>query len=349
MNQKSFAILKNAGKWAQVEMDADKITADNAVSYPIIKGVPCFLSDRANLDETFVSEQDKTTDTFSEKWLRFQNYGMKPDEQDFHQKWFCEKFGIEDSMNSLKEFYRDKKAILEVGTGSGFNCKFMAENCCGYVVGADISEGAFVTYQNTINIDNILIIQADLMQLPLRHNLFDFVIADGVLHHTPDTYEAVKELYKLVKPGGQFFFYIYKKMGAVKQFTDHHIREAFKGLSAEECFRQCEPITELGRELAKLNAKITLENPIPILGIPAGTHNVQRLIYYNFLKCFWNDSFDFETNNMINFDWYHPHDAHQHTEEEVRQWMREMGVIDYTIRDPNPNGLSVLLTKPEQK
>ena len=24
------------------------------------------------------------------------------------------------------------------------------------------------------------------------------------------------------------------------------------------------------------------------------------------MKCFWNDDFDFFTNNVINADWYHP-------------------------------------------
>jgi hypothetical protein len=99
-------------------------------------------------------------------------------------------------------------------------------------------------------------------------------------------------------------------------------------------------------ELSRLNAEITLSKPIPILGIPSGKHNVQRLIYYNFAKCFWNDAFDFETNNMVNFDWYHPHNAWQHTEEEVEGWLKELGIKDYSFNDSNPNGISVLLRKP---
>jgi hypothetical protein len=74
---------------------------------------------------------------------------------------------------------------------------------------------------------------------------------------------------------------------------------------------------------------------------------VQRLVYYNFLKCFWNDAFDYETNNMVNFDWYHPHNAWQHTVDEVACWLDELGVRDYRFNDANPNGISVLLVKPE--
>ena len=100
-----------------------------------------------------------------------------------------------------------------------------------------------------------------------------------------------------------------------------------------------------GVSCRRLNVKVSLAKPIPILGIPAGVHDVQRLLYYNFLKCFWNDAFDYETNNMINFDWYHPHYAWQHTREEVEGWLRAMDVVEYAFHDANPNGISVLLKK----
>jgi SAM-dependent methyltransferase len=189
-------------------------------------------------------------------------------------------------------------------------------------------------------------VQADLMLAPFPDDHFDFIIADGVLHHTPDTLESVKALYRKVRPGGQFFFYVYRKMGAARVFCDGHIREHFMKLAPDECYAACEGLTELGRELSRLDAKITLDKPIPVLGIPAGTHDVQRLIYYNFVKCFWNEAFDYETNNMVNFDWYHPHNAWQHTEEEVAGWLTDLGVKDFRFNESNPNGISVLLRKP---
>ena len=85
-----------------------------------------------------------------------------------------------------------------------------------------------------------------------------------------------------------------------------------------------------------LKVSITLEKGVPVLGIPPGTHDVQRLLYYNFVKCFWNDAFDFETNNMVNFDWYHPHDAWQHTEDEVAEWLRELNVTKYSFHRLEP-------------
>ena len=333
--------------------------------YPITGGVPCFLPEAVRPDFTAffkrhglhaahqkgtatgaAREQALTTVTFSDKWSRFRNYGLDPDHKTFLFDWYCKKLG-KGSHEELKAFYRGKNLILEVGPGSGFNTRFMAENTSGTVVAADISEAAFTTYGNTSDLPNCHVVQSDLMELPFADETFDFIIADGVLHHTPDTRKAVEALYRKVKPGGQFFFYVYKKMGAARYFADQFIREHFSKLDPEACYKACEGITELGRELSRLGAKITLTKPIPILGIPAGTHDVQRLLYYNFVKCFWNEAFDYETNNMVNFDWYHPHLAWQHSEDEVEGWLKHLGVEQFSFQAANPNGISVLLTKPE--
>lgn len=329
---------------------------------PIINGVPSFLTGVLQQDlsafaqkhgltlhatqaRAAASEQAKTNETFSDKWTRFKNYGLEPQHQEFLYGWFMKKFNLA-TIEELKAFHAKRKRILECGPGSGFNSRFMAEQTSGEVFALDISAAAITTYENTRDLPNCTVVQADLMEAPFLDNYFDFIIADGVLHHTPDTRLAVEALYKKLQPGGQFFFYIYKKMGASRYFTDGHIRENFMKLSPDECYAACEGLTELGRELSRLNAKITLEKPIPVLGIPAGTHDVQRLIYYNWVKCFWNEAFDFETNNMVNFDWYHPHNAWQHTQEEAEGWLRDLGAKEWQINDANPNGISVLVTKP---
>lgn len=325
---------------------------------PVSQGIPVFVGEplgdvwtsrgldperRIVLSTTI--EQDKTSKTFSDKWTRFKSYGFADSHKDFLSDWYCKKLGLPDR-EALQDFYRGRKSILEVGPGSGFNTRFMAELCHGEVVSLDISAAAATVYENTRDLANCTVVQADCMNAPFPDDFFDFIIADGVLHHTPDTRAAVEAVYRKLAPGGQFFFYLYKKMGPARQFSDAYIRSQFMGLSPEECYVACEGLTELGRELSRLGARIKLEKPIPVLGIPAGEHDVQRLVYYNFVKCFWNDAFDYETNNMVNFDWYHPHNAWQHTQEEVEGWLDEMGVTERSFQNANPNGLSVLIRKP---
>src|SRR6266581_1098340 len=331
--------------------------ADSTAWVPVIKGVPLYLTAaHASLTADFCakynlsvpeqlvvgehSSQARTNETFSDKWSRFRRYGFEPPHAKFLFEWLSRKLG-QPGIESLKNYVGQFRKVLEVGSGSGFNTKFIAEHCSGEVFALDISAAAFTTFENTRHLPNCTVVQADLMEAPFPDNYFDFIVADGVLHHTPDTRAAVEALWRKLEPGGQFFFYVYKKMGAARVFCDAHIREQFTKLSPEECYAACEGLTELGRELSRLNAKITLEKPIPALGIPAGTHDVQRLIYYNFVKCFWNEAFDYGTNNMVNFDWYHPHNAWQHTQDEVEEWLQDLGAKEWQVNDANPNGISV--------
>ena len=191
------------------------------------------------------AEQAKTKETFSDKWRRFKKYGLEPEHKEFLFGWYCKKLGVPD-LDALKGFYRAKKRVLEVGPGSGFNTKFIAENCPGEVIALDVSDAALTTFENTRDLDNCSVVQADLMDAPFADDTFDFIIADGVLHHTPNTRAAVEALYRKVRPGGQFFFYVYRKMGAVRVFTDDHVRQNFMPLSAEDCYAACEGITDLG-------------------------------------------------------------------------------------------------------
>jgi hypothetical protein len=74
-------------------------------------------------------------------------------------------------------------------------------------------------------------------------------------------------------------------------------------------------LTELGKRLSELN--ITFDSPdIPLLGIKGGTYDIQRFIYWNFLKCFWKDDWGFELSKSTNFDWYAPSNAKRFSKDE---------------------------------
>ena len=126
----------------------------------------------------------------------------------------------------------------------------------------------------------------------------------------------------------------------MREYADDYVRERTTQMSVEECMEFSASMSELGRKLSELGATITLERDIPLLGIEAGEHDVQRLIYWHFLKCFWNDDFSPNLNDLVNFDWYHPPYASRHTEEEVRGWCDALGLAIEHI-DVGDAGISV--------
>ena len=66
----------------------------------------------------------------------------------------------------------------------------------------------------------------------------------------------------------------------------------------------------LGKNLSKIKKTITIPKDIPLLEIKAGTYDIQRFIYWNFLKCWWSGDVPFEQSIATNFDWYYPEYAY---------------------------------------
>jgi hypothetical protein len=85
--------------------------------------------------------------------------------------------------------------------------------------------------------------------------------------------------------------------------------------------RVCREITAFGRALAELGVTVKVPR-VEVLGIEEGTYDLQRMIYYFFMKCFWNPKLASEENAAINYDYYHPKIATRHTLEEVEEWFR---------------------------
>ena len=104
-------------------------------------------------------------------------------------------------------------------------------------------------------------------------------------------------------------------------------------------------LAELGRELSATGARVRLERGVPLLGIEPGEHDVQRLVYWTMLKCFWNDEFSPNLNALVNYDWYHPPYASRHTPPEVEGWCSSNG-LEVDRLDVSDAGISVLARRP---
>jgi len=138
-------------------------------------------------------------------------------------------------------------------------------------------------------------------------------------------------------------FYVYRLKAPVREYTDDHVRSTISSLPPGEVWDALRPLTELGRALSELHAEIEVPD-VPLLGIEAGTYDVQRLVYWHFAKLFWNDELTFEENLHVNFDWYHPRYAHRHTGEEVRRWCAESG-LEVRRFHTEPSGFAVRAVK----
>jgi arsenite methyltransferase len=310
-----------AARAADGELWEGTLLGGGGRSYAITEGIPRFVL-------TEDEGQRQTEGSFGYKWTRESFH--TPESYGFGQKFLVESFGF-DSVERMREFFGSRRRILDAGCGSGFSTgcwldrSWRGEGDAEWV-GADISRAVDVARQNLGSFPGTNFVQADILQLPFRAQSFDTIFSEGVLHHTPSTEKALKALVPLLAPGGEILFYVYRKKGPIREFADDYIRDVVAPLPPEEAWELMRPLTHLAQALAELRAEVEVPEDIPYLGIKAGRYDVQRLIYWHFLKIFWNGAFTFEQNVTINFDWYHPRYAHRQTEAEVRRWCDESGL-----------------------
>jgi len=101
------------------------------------------------------------------------------------------------------------KLVLECGCGAGPDTEVLL-SLGGRVLAADLA-GVDVARNNLGDRPQLCLIQADIMNLPLRPATFDTVFCHRVLQHTPDPERTLRHILTFVKPDGDVFVHSYAK------------------------------------------------------------------------------------------------------------------------------------------
>jgi len=118
----------------------------------------------------------------------------------------------------IEEIARKHRAILEIGCGQGVDGLMM----CGIMppgssyVGLELSEASLDSARQSaqqlagqLNVTP-LYRQGNAENLGFESDSFECVYSMGVLHHTPDTEKAVREVHRVLAPGGKAYIVLYR-------------------------------------------------------------------------------------------------------------------------------------------
>ena len=101
------------------------------------------------------------------------------------------------------------KLVLEVGAGNGRFTELLLKYGAR-VIAVDYSTAIDADFENNNSTDDeVIFMQADLFNLPVKRHSFDMVLCYGVIQHTGDNKKALVELCKYPKKGGKLFVDIY--------------------------------------------------------------------------------------------------------------------------------------------
>lgn len=88
-------------------------------------------------------------------------------------------------------------------------------------------------------------VKADICNLPFASNSYNIIFCNHVLEHIPDDTKAMKELYRVLKPGGMAILQIPQDLSRAKTFEDNSITDP---VTRARIFGQYDHVRIYGRD-----------------------------------------------------------------------------------------------------
>jgi SAM-dependent methyltransferase len=125
--------------------------------------------------------------------------------------------------------------VLEIGCGLGTDGAQFAKAGADYT-GLDLTDAAIELARKRFTTSGLQgdFRVADAENLELPDETFDIVYSHGVLHHTPDTEAAVREIHRVLKPGGRAIVMLYHRDSYNYRVGIRILRRAGAGLLQSE-------------------------------------------------------------------------------------------------------------------
>lgn len=142
---------------------------------------------------SFIDTEDKVQE---DHWLRNASQEMAADKVEAAHEF----------LQPLKSWMKQQSSIsiLDAGCGEGAHVSALSQEDGGYIeegIALDIALSALFTAKRHAS-QTWQFVHGDMSNLPLKDNSIDAAITFGVLHLTEDPASTLKEIARVVKPGG---------------------------------------------------------------------------------------------------------------------------------------------------
>jgi ubiquinone/menaquinone biosynthesis C-methylase UbiE/uncharacterized protein YbaR (Trm112 family) len=198
-------------KGSPLEKNKESYTCISCGStFPIHKGIPVFL----NKNSAIIAKESSRAEFWDAGWDKRNKTLLSLNRKEILEERvnylsYLTDWGYPSAID-LSEKNVGGKNFLNVGCGGGYEGLLFAGYGTNYI-GVDFSHNAVHYTQQLITNAGF---QAETYQceaeaLPFQDTSIDVVYSSGVLHHTPNTEDALKEVFRVLKPGGMAMIGLY--------------------------------------------------------------------------------------------------------------------------------------------
>lgn len=112
----------------------------------------------------------------------------------------------------VESISQNGEKVLEVGCGMGMDSRNFSRKKSN-IVSVDLSFDNVSLTKKGMELCDLQgeVVCSDAEKLPFKNESFDAYYSFGVLHHTPNTQQAVEEAYRVLKKGGKCIVMLYHK------------------------------------------------------------------------------------------------------------------------------------------
>ncbi|MFZ2803657.1 MAG: methyltransferase domain-containing protein [Patescibacteria group bacterium] len=283
------------------------ITQDGQETYPIVRGIPRFV------------EKEQYASSFGYEWARWPRLQFEDQNRGTAMHGYTQNM-----FDQVTHFTADSvrgKMVVEFGCGSGrFLDRVRALGGCA--VGLEMSTAADVAAENfSQDQEHVCVVQGDVLHPPFRPEVFDDGFTIGVLHHTPNPEEGLRQLARTVKPGGNVICRVYSRHGFYA-YPSVRIARAMHRLLANIVGKK--PADRCFTAYAAFSAHVLYPLLQAVRAIPlAGKYVAAGLERYVVVNVNLPDA---RWRMLDVFDAMTPYYASTHTTEEIRSWFQHAGI-----------------------
>jgi SAM-dependent methyltransferase len=165
--------------------------------------------------------------------------------EEIDRRFFSSSSFYRDPLPSARPFQRwipfdllRGKRVLEIGCGLGSHAQLMSEAGCNLTC-IDLTDRAVENTSRRLNLCGLPadVRRMDAEEMGFADDEFDFVWSWGVIHHSAHTERILEQVYRVLKPGGEFRFMVYHRpslSGLYSLGRGFFAGKFFQGMSARQ-------------------------------------------------------------------------------------------------------------------